>query len=682
MKFRVLTVGDGDLSFSLALKRAYPQINVTASTLVESSSELSRTYANAVETSKEFQDDWKGQIIYGVDATKLAETIKVHDDEDKFDMILFNHPHLGDGTLLVSEQRHAERHFALLSHYFYSAKELLKREGRVHVCLCGNQPTSWKVMTAADNNGLECVDEESTAYPIDKWLFKEGETYELADIQPHYPTKRKFRNGSLGSKHFLARYGYRHQRTEGDLFDGSVKHINVEKSINFVFAFKESKEQSYTPSEETTCTICRLKFESKDQLLAHLDAPSLPDVVTGANMTKKGSGSTKIKQTHAKTACGSKQQIDSSPPPYKQIDFDDEKVLIEATVVSEFDSKRIKWLCRQDNFPLSRFIKSKSQCEEAIKKGRVFVNRAVALDSGRIVREGDTVSLTAIHKHSTCSKDTENEKSDIQVVREIQLQNKGITLHVAYKPVSIRCVGSFSPNTLEMKMKKRVDYIHGTKSMFCHPMSKLDTGCAGLCVLAVSATKIAEKDVSSVKVLYTFDVLVHGAPPEHWKASGIYAQVPLEGLRQWKRQKTNQQQSTGDNPPDALSSIVTSQSTLDLDGALYIQCSDSLQIDEQHISTLKVQSRFDSGRLANVISYVLRKLGYPVVNDRFGKREYLALPRRMKNIIKQKVCIGCFALVVTDYEGVSSTVSIDSHKRTQCSFWRETLHDAEQKSAS
>ena len=137
MPFRLLTVGDGDLSFSLALKRAYPQISVSASTLVETSTELCQTYANAAETLKELQDTWGEQILYGVNATKLEDTILCDGEDEKFDIILFNHPHLGDSTLLQSEQRHCENHYALLSHYFYSAKKLIKKNGgRIHVCLC------------------------------------------------------------------------------------------------------------------------------------------------------------------------------------------------------------------------------------------------------------------------------------------------------------------------------------------------------------------------------------------------------------------------------------------------------------------------------------------------------------------------------------------------------------------
>ncbi|KAL7466105.1 hypothetical protein ACHAXS_006408 [Conticribra weissflogii] len=100
MLFKAITIGDGDLSFSLALKRAYPQISVTASTLLESHSELCRTYATATLTSKELLERWKERVIYGVDATKIEEKVTVDSEEEKFDIILFNHPHLGDEALL------------------------------------------------------------------------------------------------------------------------------------------------------------------------------------------------------------------------------------------------------------------------------------------------------------------------------------------------------------------------------------------------------------------------------------------------------------------------------------------------------------------------------------------------------------------------------------------------------
>ncbi len=192
---RLLTVGDGDLSFSLSLKIAYPEISVTASSLVESPTELCKLYSNAANNSAELKESWKEQIIYKVDATHLKETIR-----DKYDMILFNHPHLGDSSLLKSESLAAQRHFSLLCHYFHSAVDILSEHGRIHVCLSGNQPKTRNVIEAATNCGLKCVRQESTSCPISKWLFQNGHNYQLADAKSHYKPPRKFRNGKLGSK--------------------------------------------------------------------------------------------------------------------------------------------------------------------------------------------------------------------------------------------------------------------------------------------------------------------------------------------------------------------------------------------------------------------------------------------------------------------------------------------------
>ena len=274
------------------------------------------------------------------------------------------------------------------------------------------------------------------------------------------------------------------------------------------------------------------------------------------------------------------------------------------------------------------------------------------------------------------------ETSGVRIVKEVASKLKDVTTEMAFKPVGIRCVGSFSPNTLEMIIKKHAECSRGMKQLFCHPVSKLDTGCEGLCVLAVALSKIDENFLRSLRVMYTFDVLVHGQPPEAWNR-GVYVQVPTEGLRQWKMQKTSQQEDNADDIDSTDSTRVSqaiSSTALDLDGALFIECHDSLQLEnQQHVSTLTVKSSFDNGRLANVISHVLRKLGHPVVNDRFGKREYSCLPRRMKNIVKKNVCIGCYCLDVED-GGEVTTVRVESHKRTQCSFWRGMLAETERSS--
>jgi hypothetical protein len=676
---RLLTVGDGDISFSLSLKRAYPAISVTASTLVESPTELCKLYLNAAENSQEFVDIWKEQIIYKVDATNLKETIK-----QKYDMILFNHPHLGDSSLLKSESLAAQRHHSLLAHYFHSAQDILYEKGRIHVCLSGNQPKTWNVIGAARNCGLQCISQESTSCPISKWLFekKDGNVdskYQLAEAKSHYKPPRKFRNGKLGSKHFLARYGYRHRRTEGDLFQGDAKEMNVQESVNFVFA--TDKDESKLPVElhVNTCKICRMEFDSIEHLGVHLRSPALPDVAHKSrkeeNPTKEDSSVKCISQSTSFPYVSAKPT--TVPPTTDSIDLCNATILVEAAVEKKYHSQRLKNICRQDDFPLSKYIKSKSQCENAIRNGRVFVNRLVAFDTGRILRENDIITLVKREHNKAADGNSHEVANDasltIRFVQEIaSTRTQGLSIVIANKPVGIRCVGSFSSITLEMKTKKHYECSRGVEKLYCRPLTKLDTGCAGLCALAISPEII--EDLDSLNICYNFTVLVHGSTPETWK-KGIYAKIPTNGVRQWKRQRTEDNCADAD---DQKSSITLSSTVLDLEGAISIKFLDMLSIseadgqDEQCISTLTVSSRHDEGRMANVIPYILRKLGYPVVNDRFAKREYSCLPRRMKNVLKQKICIGCYSLDI-EFEGVTQTVATEVHKRTQVEFWRDTL---------
>ena len=130
---RVLTVGDGDLSYSLALHRAFSaQIVLTATTLPDAD-EVCATYARAAEILAELQA--RGvTVLHGVDATQL--------DVDRlgtFDHVCFLHPHLGLSDLL-DEAAHAHRHSVLMAHFLHSAAQLLTAHGHINLTLCGSQP--------------------------------------------------------------------------------------------------------------------------------------------------------------------------------------------------------------------------------------------------------------------------------------------------------------------------------------------------------------------------------------------------------------------------------------------------------------------------------------------------------------------------------------------------------------
>ena len=100
---RVLTVGDGDCSYSLALARAFgDQISLTATTLPDEA-EVCSTYSAAAACLAELRSRG-ARILHGVDATALNRA-----QLGEYEHICFVHPHLGLSDLL-DEAAHARRH--------------------------------------------------------------------------------------------------------------------------------------------------------------------------------------------------------------------------------------------------------------------------------------------------------------------------------------------------------------------------------------------------------------------------------------------------------------------------------------------------------------------------------------------------------------------------------------------
>ena len=121
---RVLTVGDGDLSYSLALARAFGEaIELTATTFV-SEAELLETYGSVGRIISELKDRG-AKVQHGVDATALEAA---DPPIGKQDHVIFNHPHLGLSDL-NDEAAHAMRHGVLVSH-FLQKLHLLLHSGR------------------------------------------------------------------------------------------------------------------------------------------------------------------------------------------------------------------------------------------------------------------------------------------------------------------------------------------------------------------------------------------------------------------------------------------------------------------------------------------------------------------------------------------------------------------------
>ena len=778
---KVLTVGDGDLTLSLALSRAYggsssnntatqQQLDLTATTLCSSYEELCDTYSNSAAVVQELVEERHATVIYGVDATQLSSSARLR--QKQFDLVLFHHPHLGLMTSKNStdEAYHAQRHFVLLAHYLASAKLLLQSsdseedlldpsttsatvagavekddtkyssnrrhyyDGRIHLCLAHDQPQTWQMEKAAKMQSLHLVHTDDTNSPfhtivrqlqlsggmidnhrtynssgnIEKTSSKnDGNTIHLSPLppEPGHAAPRRFRNGKLGSKHWLGRYGYQHRRTHGKKFDGGACDMNVEGSKHYFFAPQENGESDRDPGNNESfiskltasieCSICGLSFESQAALRRHTKAPALPDppvVENEATAEALGPATKRARQDNPLDPATAPSQPNTPIPEQEsqpQSTTDTNGTRIEGTVhrtPSSSSSKPMRWTVALESQGkrLRRFLqhtafpkRSKKQCDRLVSDGQILVNGIVACDTSRVLNEGDTVSCPVAEENVTSTLQAMEHKSDeakLEVIASYANPlkgegNKGSApipskdyLVIVNKPVGMRTKGDYelarsAENILSWQMTKgKLKY---------RSLSSIDTGCGGLCVLQRQTPKVRGENEEApveadVKVTHEFTILVHGHVPAAWE-EGVSAEVPWKSVRSWGRQTENL--STGHNENedsvDAMDRIEENQSVVndasskksdDKTWMMNVKCTERTSLKRRSIdekpgpalSTLTVSTDCSASGVCRAIILYLRKEHYPVVGDRLCQREYQQLPRSIRNRIKKKLCFGCF----------------------------------------
>lgn len=276
----ILTVGDGDLSSSLALLRAYQPRGVIrqliATTLLPNRTALVETYPTSApailqelesmmctpRTSTAANNTTKVTILYGVDATQLHVHSELLTIRPGLDLILFHHPHLGYPTSAdnqSSSEEHALRHAALLAHYFHSASQLLGTAasrtdrvpasgrdvnygGCIHLCLCHGAIIPWQLSETIQHLNLECVygSPFAASRPLLEPVLSSCEVEKVWEDQSRSQTNdrrnnennRHKRTTGAGSRkgHWLGKYGYRHQPT----FPGVTEFkTNVSSSYHY-----------------------------------------------------------------------------------------------------------------------------------------------------------------------------------------------------------------------------------------------------------------------------------------------------------------------------------------------------------------------------------------------------------------------------------------------------------------
>eukprot|EP00978_Attheya_sp_CCMP212_P037844 scaffold182037_cov44-Attheya_sp.AAC.1 len=564
---------------------------------------------------------------------------------------------------------------------------------------------------------------------------------------------RRYRNGSLGSKHYLGKYGYRHRRTLGQHYGGE-SDMNVEKSLNFLFEQKTPSQNHTTAPRPTTivtdccsCHICGMDVSTPDELTAHLEAPARPistpttmakslppsDDGTGetSNIIPKGKATTNKRKMIVESADGSpmshgeKSVSHSGRELTRQSDDGTRRegiATVEANdnkasrviVAKEHEGKRLKWYCRN---VLDSSL-TKKECDNAIKDGRVLVNQSPALDSSRILHEFDTVTLlhssSQSHSHSQQSLDVPS-SADLPSTSPVDTQqmHQGVrmiahesdkSIMVVYKPVGIRACGTFSSKTLEGIMSTCAPISQEEEQQQqWRCLTKLDTGCAGLCVM--SSTMPADNGTSSninLEVTSVFTALVHGTVPHEWHVNGAWLTLDTQGSRQWKRKNRPDDDLSEDKllstatdnglqvksteiiseqkaPGERIFVKAISSATCCLDVQKRRNVDQDDTVMPVVVSTIEISVSSQCSRLCNALCHMLRtKYQLPVVNDRFCKQEFMTLPRSMRSVLKQKLCIGCFGVTLTQHDKKTTTttpwtktIKVDVPYRMNASFWND-----------
>jgi N-acetylglucosaminylphosphatidylinositol deacetylase len=641
-KLKVLTVGDGDLTLSLALARAYGKkyLSLTASVLEASREKHQQAFPDApLEELKERNV----VVLYGVDAMQLHTSKLLLGVSTKWNLVSFHHPHLGQSTLMKgNEAEHAQKHHQLLCHYLFSASQV---SDLVHVCLCGKQPQTWKLLEAAEKQNLILLKTLSTAVPFARiWTPGNSETIgtssqeddknnnnynvlpEAATVESGFSAPRRYWNGKLGSRHFLGKYGYRHRRTEGDMYGGTCQDIDVSSSAHFVFATSQNhadNNNSNRPTdpdcENKICPVCRHCFETTTALDDHLLAPAIPDFTRRKRIDHNKQ---QLKQLSVESS--TKEARSEGPP-----DTSHCRQLMTATVSEDCHEKRLRWFLQHKTIEGL----SKRRAGSMIHRGLVLVNGEGGLDDSRILKAGN--QITILHEGSTeCCSDTNSSYQSADCKIEVHYRSPFDDWIVVWKPSGIRTKGEFG-GTLETLMSLQ------EHTRYCS-LSSMETSCPGFCILSSLQSRVSMKRLN---VRYYVTALVHGIVPEDWypsKEFSINKEAKWRKKRKQSEKKMNEEEySQPDNP---LTQTVIK--IIPMEVASMGEVNDMTFQDNQSTTFLTTVLVVTSYPSSGSLCQFFRTAGCPVVGDIFCKREFSTLKRAVRNRLKDKLCLGTYRVDV------------------------------------
>lgn len=317
--------------------------------------------------------------------------------------------------------------------------------------------------------------------------------------------------------------------------------------------------------------------------------------------------------------------------------------LYSFTCESQHDGKRLRAYLQQE-----AKVAAKRKCQQLIGSGTVSVNGTTVLDSSRILHTNDVIVVRLRSPVPTSSSAVSDKPKGLRVVKEVT----SLACLVVYKPVGVRSTEASEgkASIVDANHDSSVESWAARKmGMPYRCCTKLDTGTSGLCVLQL---KNDAQTMPDLTITQTFVALVHGHANE-WTVGDsdhkdFEVSIPLHALRRWKKRQKQEGPSDKDGSPAEIRLLERTSSVDKVD-------SDAVR-RVPALSTIQIRTAACVTGLASVVSYFLRKSGYPVVGDRFAKREYLTLPRSVRNRLKQRLCLQCTEVEIVSSAG--STVKV------------------------
>ncbi|KAL3910594.1 MAG: hypothetical protein SGPRY_008999, partial [Prymnesium sp.] len=365
--------------------------------------------------------------------------------------------------------------------------------------------------------------------------------------------------------------------------------------------------------------------------------------------------------------------------------------VLSHVVPPEGEGQRVSRWAKQQAFVPQ--LHSKRLAAAAIEEGRLLLH-SKPVEGSRVLKAGDVLELL----HDRWWGVRANAVMAASHGGSVALVHVEAEAAVVWKPVGMRACGEFA-GTLQA-------VLHGLlpptaapppPSEACvlqwpMPGSRIEIGCSGLCLVARTRGALAQLNALAVggDLHHSFVALVHGRVPDCWAASGgmelsfkpqkftpqrerrragVGANRKAEGARASATDeavvsavKTGRgaPSSNAFNPTEEVaeedeeasesddekqpSNVTASSETPEKE---IIVVAEALQVTPADspvaLSTVRLSTGWLRGRLCGELCHLMRSLGYPVVGDRYAKRERGSLPRCCA-ALKNKLQVGCYSV--------------------------------------